>query len=154
MNMESLLPKEEVHMQEAQDMVLQRYLSDNERYADLINGCWFGGRQVLKASDLSERDTQTEYWRRMKRIGGNGKWRRQRYRDLSRKAAFGMNFVVIGAENQKEVHYLMPLRSMGYDVDEYERQAADIKKQIRKQKGISRSEFLSGFGKKVNCIHV
>lgn len=142
--MENLLNKEEVHMQEAQDMVLQRYLSDNERYADLINGCRFGGRQVLKASDLSEMDTQTGYWLRTK---GKRKWRRQRYRDLSRKAAFGINFAIIGAENQKEVHYLMPLRSMGYDVDEYERQAAAIKKWIRKQKGISRSEFLSGFGK-------
>ena len=134
-------------MQEAQDMVLQRYLSDNERYADLINGCRFGGRQVLKASDLSEMDTQTGYWFRPRYKSGNRKWRRQRYRDLLRKAAFGINFAVIGMENQKEVHYLMPLRSMGYDVAEYERQASGIKKWIRRQKGISRGEFLSGFGK-------
>ena len=56
---EDLLNKKEVHMQETQDMVLQRYLSDNERYADLINGFRFQGQQVLKGSDFSELDTQT-----------------------------------------------------------------------------------------------
>lgn len=35
---------------------------------------------------------------------------RQRYRDLIKKAAFGVNFIVIGVENQEKVHYLMPLR--------------------------------------------
>ena len=48
-------------MQETQDMVLQRYLSDNERYADLINGFRFQGQQVLKGSDFSELDTRTGY---------------------------------------------------------------------------------------------
>ena len=136
-------------MQETQDMVLQRYLSDNERYADLINGFRFQGQQVLKGSDFSELDTRTGYrGQKGKRSGReSGRKRKQRYRDLFRKAAFGVNFMVIGIENQKEVHYLMPLRVMGYDADEYERQAAEIKKRVRGQKGLSRSEFLSGFGK-------
>lgn len=34
-------------------------LSDNERYADLINGFLFAGRQVVSASQLTEMDTQT-----------------------------------------------------------------------------------------------
>ena len=28
-----------------EDSILKKYLSDNERYADLINGLGFGGRQ-------------------------------------------------------------------------------------------------------------
>jgi len=75
---------------------------------------------------------------------------RRRYRELSRdlvkKAAFGVNFVVIGIENQEEVHYLAPVRMMSYDAAEYERQARRIRKQVRKRKGISAAEFLSGFG--------
>ena len=57
--MENLLNREEVHMQEAQDIVLQRYLSDNERYADLINGILFEGEQKVRASDLNEIDSQS-----------------------------------------------------------------------------------------------
>ena len=44
-----------------EDEVLARYFSDNERYADLINGIGFGGRTVIKAEDLSDRDTKTGY---------------------------------------------------------------------------------------------
>lgn len=59
----------------------------------------------------------------------------------------GVGFIVIGVENQDETNYLMPLRNMSYDTAEYERQAADIRKQVRKRKGITRAEFLSGFAK-------
>lgn len=55
--------------------------------------------------------------------------------------------MIIGIENQEAVHYLMPLRCMSYDVREYERQTAQIRKQTRKRKDISPDEFLSGFTK-------
>ena len=44
------------------DLVSKRYLSDNERYADLVNGVGFEGQQFVKAEDLMERDTQTGLW--------------------------------------------------------------------------------------------
>lgn len=48
---------------------------------------------------------------------------------------------------KEELHYLMPLRNMSYDVAEYERQASHIRRHLRGRKGLSRSEFLSGFTK-------
>lgn len=128
-----------------EDLVKKRYFSDNERFADLINGYGFAGRQVVSAEDLSERDSQTGLWLHFprKRFG----WKRLKYRDLIRKVAFGVNFAVVGIENQEEVHYLMPLRTMVYDAGEYENQAAKIRKKVKKVKGISRAEFLSGFKK-------
>ena len=77
------------------------------------------------------------------------KKRRRGYRDLVRKAAIGINFAVIGIEKQEEVHYLMPLRAMEYDVAEYERQAAAIRKDVRRPgtEKVSDAEFLSGFRK-------
>ncbi|MBD5465092.1 MAG: transposase [Lachnospiraceae bacterium] len=128
------------------DLLQKRYLSDNERYADLINGFLFAGSQIVTAEHLTELDSQTGFW------GGSGflaksRKRRQKYRDLIRKAAFGMNFAVIGVESQTEVDYLMPLRVMSYDVGEYEQQAARSRKIVRRKKGISRAEFLSGFTK-------
>ena len=41
------------------DVVQIRCLSDNERYADLINGVVFGGRQVVHGEDIREMDSQT-----------------------------------------------------------------------------------------------
>ena len=143
------------------DLVTARYLSDNERYADLLNGYGFGGAQIISAEDLSELDSRTGLWQKKRQAGAadkgksllhgqvafNHKGRKQKakYRDLIRKVAFGVNFAVIGIENQEEVHYLMPLRVMSYDAAEYERQASAIKKKVRKMKGINKAEFLSGF---------
>lgn len=129
-----------------QDLLLKCYFSDNERYADLINGLGFGGRQVVKASDLTELDSQTgQYERAVSRSGTV--YGKTRNRDLIRKTAFGVNFAVIGIENQEQVHYLMPLRIMTYDSGEYQRQAAQIKRRVHKQSGITNAEYLSGFTK-------
>lgn len=59
----------------------------------------------------------------------------------------GVNFALIGIENQELVHYLMPLRAMVYDAAEYEKQAGRIRKRVKKIKGISKAEFLAGFRK-------
>ena len=34
------------------DLDLKPYLSDRRRYADVYNGCIFGGRQLVKAEEL------------------------------------------------------------------------------------------------------
>ncbi len=127
------------------DLKTKSYLSDPGRFADLINGVMCAGKEIVAPEELHDMDsyTGTFYWTGVKDKKGSG----QRYRDLVKKAAFGINFMVIGIENQEEVHYLMPLRCMAYDVGEYERQAVKIRKKVRKQKGISSAEFLSGFTK-------
>lgn len=127
------------------DMTKKRCLSDNRRYADLINGFIFQGKQVVREEDLTELDTQSGIWSSVRQWGK--RYTRPGYRDLIRKTAFGVNFAVVGMENQEEVHYLMPLRNMRYDISEYERQAGQMKKKVRREKGISKAEFLSGFRK-------
>lgn len=126
-----------------EDDALCRYFADNERYADLINGFIMNGRQVIKAEDLSPLDS---------RYSGSGKKNNSRYRDLIRKVAFGADFAIVAVENQEEVHYLMPVRCMGYDVREYERQSNIRRKKVRQEKKISKAEFLSGF-KKEDKLH-
>ena len=124
------------------DIVAGRCLSDDDRYADLINGVIFAGKQMVKGSDLDERDTKL-----LLRLRDRGKYLcgLLRYRDMVRRVAFGVNFAVVGIENQSEVHYLMPLRTMLYDAGEYEKQASQIGRRIRKISNISSGEFLSGF---------
>lgn len=40
------------------DTALKEYWEDNERYADFFNAVLFGGREVIHASQLQERDTE------------------------------------------------------------------------------------------------
>ena len=137
--------KEEQNMRK--DLQKKGYFYAPERFADLINGVVCSGRQILSPSNLIEMDFQTGQF---DASAGQEKRRKElkgRHRDLIRKAAFGVNFMVFGIENQEEVNYLMPLRCMSYDVEEYERQAALISKQIRQRKDITEAEFLSGFAR-------
>lgn len=129
------------------DLQKKGYLYDSERFADLINGVVCSGKRILNPSDLTDMDSQTGFYRGSLDRRKNSTKKKQRYRDLVRKAAFGVNFMVVGIENQEEVHYLMPLRNMAYDVAEYERQAAVIRRQVKKRKDITSAEFLSGFTK-------
>lgn len=129
------------------DLQEKGYLCVPERFADLINGVVCGGRKIVQPSDLSEMDSQTGYLRTSNGRGRRTPKSRSQYRDVIRKTAFGINFMVIGIENQEEVHYLMPLRCMSYDAAEYERQAAVIGNQVKRRKDITAAEFLSGFTK-------
>ncbi len=129
------------------DLQEKGYLCAPERFADLINGVVCGGKNIVQPSDLTEMDSQTGYLRAFNGRGRHTRQSRPRYRDVIRKAAFGINFMVVGIENQEEVHYLMPLRCMSYDAAEYERQAAVIGGQVKQRKDITPAEFLSGFTK-------
>lgn len=84
------------------DLTTKRCLSDNERYADLINGAVFGDRQLLKPHDLTDGDSHV-----IMRRGKTSKKKKNYkplYHDLIKKAAFGVNFAVISLESQDKVH--------------------------------------------------
>lgn len=129
------------------DLQKKGYFYDPARFADLINGVVCSGRQILLPDDLSDMDSQTGQFNVSAGQDNRQKKLKDRHRDLMRKAAFGVNFMVLGIENQEEVDYLMPLRCMSYDVEEYERQAAQIGRHVRQRKDITKAEFLSGFAK-------
>ena len=84
------------------DVGWDSFFSDNERYADIINGIGCKGRQIVKEGDLQELDTRTGF------LHGPGFIRKLplarrnsvKIRDCIRRASFGMNFAIIGIENQ------------------------------------------------------
>ena len=96
------------------------YLSDNLRYADLFNGVLFGGEEVIVAEQLTEEDTKLVISVADKKKG--------RYRDVIRKYEKDVSYAVLGVENQEAVDYTMPFRIMEYEVGEYSKQIAEIKK--------------------------
>lgn len=108
------------------------FFEDNQRFADLINGIGCGGVQFVKDTDLSEADVTA------------GK----KSRDMLRKVAFGVNFAIVGIENQEENDYEMPFRMMCYDVARYQKQMTQIRKGNRvKGKGLNPGEYMYGFKK-------
>ena len=128
------------------DIVSNVFFSDNERYADIINGVGCNGIPFVKGEDLQEQDARSVLGKFAFR--GKGKEAAVKYRDLMRKTPFGMNFAMVGIENQEKIDYAVVLRVMGYDVAEYERQASAIRKKVRKDhKGLTDGEYLYGFRK-------
>ena len=138
----------------ANDEIWKVFFSDATRYADLINGLGFSGRQVVKPQDVKERDGQVVFYRsgflrkaRNRLLGASGTCTR----DMVRKVIFGTGFAVVGLENQETVDYSIPLRILLYDAGEYERQATEIRRMVRnlmrKESGsrLSAGEFLYRF---------
>ena len=132
------------------DTKAKEYLADNERFADLCNYVLFGGDQVITADELEERDT-TEILSTLG-IGKKQVKAQQKWRDLLKRAVIKytgeMYIVLIGVENQTEVHYAMPVKNMVYDALNYNSQVQEATAKHREQSeyGLS-AEFLSGFHK-------
>ena len=79
----------------------------------------------------------------------------QKYRDVFKSMVIKQDektsYVLLGIENQTDVHYAMPVRNVIYDALQYGRQVADIAADHRRNKkdfpGKSNGEYLSGFFK-------
>lgn len=96
------------------DDAMYRFLSDNERFADLFNGVLFGGRQVLCAEALegdSERyvlDRPDDVQPVSPRKGAPPLKTENRFRDLKKRMKCGTGISVMAIENQSAVDYAMP----------------------------------------------
>ena len=110
------------------DDAMYRYLSDNDRFADLFNAMLFDGRAVVQGElleDASERcvDAISE----AVSAGGGGRPRYEKsIRDIRKRMRTGECLIVTAIENQSAIDYAMPWRIMRYDQMEYGRQIQDI----------------------------
>lgn len=123
------------------DTALKEFWRNNERFADLFNTVFFHGDKVLKSEDMEERDTDM-----CSVIFSNEvEESLENYRDVL-KCAKGMNFMILGIENQDKIHYAMPLRCRVYDDLQYVKQIKEIEeihKQKKDWKEFTEDEFLS-----------
>lgn len=128
------------------DMVMQSYLSDRERFADLYNGVFFQGEQVIRSCDLqeaSERYSETE---------GRGT---SRFRDIKMSLKSGGSLRILTVENQANIDYTMPCRCMRYDVMEYEKQLKELRNGNHRQNLLSTpAEWLCGISRNDRLIPV
>lgn len=134
------------------DTVLKSYWSRNAEFADLFNAYLYGGKPVIKASELEERDTESSIVLRTDSVAET----RQAARDLFKVAmtAGGIQYVLLGIENQEHIHYAMPLRDLEYCTYSYLKQYDKIKEKYPKKDGLSGNEFLSYMKKTDKLIPV
>ena len=124
------------------NLYINRLLCDPVYFADLVNGVLFGGRQRLKPSELTPVADASGV---MYVEPGGVKRVVERHRDVTMKAVNGQSYAVIALENQADVHYAMPVRSMLYDALDYVDQVRKITQGYRESgEKLTGSELLSG----------
>ena len=79
------------------DISDKKFFSDDERYADLINGLICQGRPVVRKEDLQDLDTQTGIWNDPA-IHKSKNRRRVKLRDLVKKSSFSTMASVPGMD--------------------------------------------------------
>ncbi len=140
------------------DTYAKKYISDNKVFADAFNFLIYDGEEVIKPENLKPLDTSVLS---VPFGDNNAQAPVQKIRDLLKLAEIkedGENiYLILGVENQSEIHYAMPVRNMLYDVLEYTRQVestAKAHRETKDYKGVSTGEFLSGFYKDDKLIPV
>ena len=90
----------------------------------MFNAVLFDGEQKLHPEDFREADVDLSSVLKF-----NGHLETiQRLRDVVKKTAYGMDFVIWGIENQQKIHYAMPLRHMIEDALSYLKEYNEIAK--------------------------
>ena len=132
------------------DTQTKKFMSDPKHFADAFNSSVFKGRQVVKADSLSLQEMDPTELGIV--ITDDAKDIAQKVRDVLKKSII-MNdgktaYLILGIENQSEVHYAMPVKNLIYDALNYGQQVNRIAALHRKEKDVKTgAEYLSGFCK-------
>lgn len=129
------------------DTVTKAYMRENTIFADAFNYLLYDGRRVIDPKSLKELDT-TEI---ALPFADDKTEAVQKYRDILKSAVIKqdgrVSYVLLGIENQTDIHYAMPVRNMIYDALQYGKQVSDTAAKHRKESDVehTRGEYLSGF---------
>ena len=144
------------------DIECRKFMSDKAHFADVVNYYVFDGRQIVRPNALSPLDTAEV----VAPYGNGARSPVQKYRDTVKLWSAMTDdravYVILGAENQTEVHYAMPVRSGLYDFLNYADQVSEAgksyRKKTQKENGsairLTSREYLSGFRKDDKLIPV
>ena len=134
-----------------QDTVTKQYVSDPKVFADAFNYLIYDGEQVIRPEQLTDLDA-TQFAIPYREDEEGRPEATQKYRDvlktLAIKADEYCTYLVLGIENQTNVHYAMPVRNMLYDAMQYEKQVRQLAAAHRKKHDAATSdEYLSGMNR-------
>lgn len=128
--------------------ITKDYMSEPKYFADGFNYYLFNGKQMINPDKLSILDPAE-----MAIVSENTSEEVvQKIRDVLKQCVLmtdgKFTYLILGIENQAEIHYAMPVRNMIYDALDYGKQVSETAKKHREQRDWKGSaEFLSGFTK-------
>lgn len=131
----------------AYDAEIYEALQEPKIFADLFNGSLFDGQQLIR-EDMLEEENEKGLVKAQDNHGNPAII--YRVRDNSKKGYFLENRlkVILAVENQRSVHYGMPVRNMMYDAIAYTKEAKALERKNRKELSLKEGkEFLSGLKK-------
>ena len=130
------------------DIVTKRYLSDNEKFADIFNYYLYNGRKVILPRMLVD-DSPEELFARMFPDGNI--FTKGKMRDLLKRCIIKredkITYILLGAESASDIHYALPVKNGLYDFMDYATQVENISKEHRRKGDLQGAQFLSGFSK-------
>ena len=132
------------------DTITKDYMQDNATFADAFNFLIYGGEQVIDPQQLRPLDTTSIA---LPYGEGNNPVPVQRYRDILKMVTAmedgNAAYLLLGIENQSQLHYAMPVRNMLYDAIQYCTQVDDAANSHKMSNKMpeTRAEFLSRFYK-------
>ena len=137
------------------DTVTKEYMRGNRVFADAFNYLIYGGEQVVKPALLQELDTtEIAIPFALDEEENTTEEAVQKYRDVLKSTVIMQDakasYILLGVENQTDVHYAMPVRNIIYDALQYGKQVSEVAKKHKNQsdgKRHNRGEYLSGFYK-------
>ena len=133
------------------DKETKAYMRENKIFADAFNFFLYDGAQKIQPERLRELDT-TE----LAQLPGTDEKQLseviQKYRDVLKTAVIMQDekasYLLLGIENQTDVHYAMPVRNMLYDAVQYAKQVSELAVDHRGHRAelkMTGAEYLSGF---------
>ena len=141
------------------DKLTTKFMNHNDVFADAFNFFIYNGEKIIDASTLKPMDSHILLdifdWDKPKQSYKTV----QKYRDVFKQAVIKYNgeaaYVLLGVENQTNIHYAMPVRNMIYDALSYAEQVSARGYYNKKNKTAKDGvEFLSGFLKTDKLIPV
>lgn len=133
------------------DIVTKNYMRGSDIFADAFNFLIYNGEARIQSQSLQERDATELAVLFSNDSVKNETEVQQKYRDVLKRAVIMQNkeatYLLLGIENQTDIHYAMPVRNMIYDSLQYGKQVMEIAAEHRKKKDRNgtQAEYLSGF---------
>ena len=128
------------------DTVTKAYMRKNNFFADAFNYLIYDGKPVVNPEQLRELDTTEIALPFGPQENGQSNDLVQKYRDILKSAVVMQEdeaaYILLGIENQTDIHYAMPVRNMIYDALQYGKQVADTAANHRKNDRFYKEDVL------------
>lgn len=135
-------------------IVVKNYWRNNEQFADFFNAVLFDGKEIIKADELEDIDTEESSILEHKDYAESIGAARDNVKIRKKSTIYNVELVILGMEGQERIHYAMPMRVMGYDYGTYKKQYDDNAKKYKNANGMSRDEYMSKMKKMDKFIPV